>query len=105
MSSRCGVAPHGVGGWSVSTSAPLSLHFRAMEPATESVLPCPHARNDCISCREMDADSEIVEEALEPPSWTPGRPPRRFCQGCIGRWMVTQAAYGRGSQTSPGEPL
>ncbi|MGW4792083.1 hypothetical protein ACWEPC_06675 [Nonomuraea sp. NPDC004297] len=65
----------------------------------------PHARNNCILCREMDADFEIVEEALEPPSWTPGRPPRRFCQGCIGRWMVTQAAYGRGNQTSPGEPL
>ncbi|GAA3711091.1 hypothetical protein GCM10022224_090660 [Nonomuraea antimicrobica] len=76
-----------------------------MEPIAEPVLPYPHARNDCILCREMDVDFEIVEEALEPSSWTPGRPPRRFCQGCIGRWMVTQAAYGRGSQTSPDEPL
>ncbi|MGW0803628.1 hypothetical protein [Nonomuraea sp. NPDC002799] len=76
-----------------------------MEPLAKPVLPYPHARNDCILCREMDADFEIVEEALEPPSWTPGRPPRRFCQGCIGRWMVTQAVYGRGSQPSHDEPL
>ncbi|MET9344926.1 hypothetical protein [Nonomuraea sp. NPDC003804] len=76
-----------------------------MEPLAEPVLPYSHARNDCLLCREMDADFEIVEEALDPLSWMPGRPPRRFCQGCIGRWMVTQAAYGRDHQTSPGAPL
>jgi hypothetical protein len=38
----------------------------------------------------VDADFEIVEEAFDPPSWN-GRQPRRFCQGCIGRWMATMS--------------
>ncbi|MFC4054125.1 hypothetical protein ACFOY4_30910 [Actinomadura syzygii] len=61
-----------------------------MSNVPEPVPPYPHARNDCGLCREMDADFEIVEEALDPPSWN-GLQPRRFCQGCIGRWMATMA--------------
>lgn len=76
----------------------------AMEPAPdEHVLSYPHARNDCGLCCEVDADFEIVEEALEPPDWT-GREARRFCQGCVGRWMATMA-MARPGDVSPGAPL
>lgn len=73
-----------------------------MELALDAVPPYPHARNDCGVCREMDADFE----SAEPPA-RPGGKPSRFCQGCLGRWMVTQActANGRGREVSPGEPL
>jgi hypothetical protein len=74
-----------------------------MEPATEPVLPYPHARNDCGLCREMDTDFEIVEEELEPPDWT-GREARRFCQGRIGRWMATMA-MARPGEVPPGTQL
>jgi hypothetical protein len=75
-----------------------------MEPAPdEHVRPYPHARNDCGPCREMDADFEIVEEALEPPDWT-GRETRRFRQGCIGHGMATMAMAQPGD-VSPGAPL
>ncbi|GAA0332971.1 hypothetical protein NE235_13305 [Actinoallomurus spadix] len=51
----------------------------------------------------MDADFQIVEEALDPPDWT-GREARRFCQGCIGRWVAT-AAMARPGDLSLGAPL
>jgi len=66
-------------------------------------LPYPHAYNDCGLCQETDADFEIVEEALEPPQWN-GREPRRFCQGCLGRWMATMA-MSRPADISPHAPL
>lgn len=66
------------------------------------MLPYPHARNDCIICREADADFEIVEEALQPSDWT-GREPRRFCQRCVGRWVATMA-MSRPGDVSPGAP-
>jgi hypothetical protein len=73
-----------------------------MEPSAEPVLPYPHARNDCGLYREIDVDFEIAE----PPARPGGKPPR-FCQGCLGQWMVTQAftANGRGREVSPAEPL
>lgn len=71
-------------------------------PESVVVLPYPHARNDCGLCREMDADFEIVEEALDPPFWN-GRRPRRFCQGCIGRWMATMSMT-RPLDVQPGTP-
>ena len=64
------------------------------------VLPYPHVRNDCGLCREMDADFEV--EALDGSSWTCR--PRRFCQGCIGKWMATMAGL-RPNDISPGAPL
>jgi hypothetical protein len=69
-------------------------------PAPEPVLPYPHARNDCIICREADPDFEIVQEALQPSDWT-GREPRRFCQRCVGRWIATMA-MSRPGDVSPG---
>lgn len=71
-------------------------------PGPEAVLPYPHTRNDCRLCGELDADFQIVEAEFDPPDWN-GRSPRRFCQGCIGRWMATMA-FARPGDTPPGAP-
>lgn len=69
-------------------------------PGPVPVLPYPRVRNDCGLCREMDADFEV--EALDGSSWTCR--PRRFCQGCIGKWMATMASL-RSDDIPPGVPL
>ncbi|MCO6011550.1 hypothetical protein NE236_42025 [Actinoallomurus purpureus] len=51
------------------------------------VLPYPHARNDCGFCRERDADVELTGEHAAPA----GKPPRRFCQRCLGVFLVSRA--------------
>ena len=65
-------------------------------------LPYPHCFNDCMHCRETDADFEILEEPVQ--DSLKGRPARRLCRQCLGPVMVTMAAYSR-SGASPGGPL
>ncbi|WP_372672663.1 hypothetical protein [Amycolatopsis kentuckyensis] len=59
--------------------------------AGEPVLPYPHARNDCVGCREFDADVELLDDAGEP-----RRPPHELCQGCLGKVVATLAGMDSG---------
>jgi hypothetical protein len=74
------------------------------QDSPESVsLPYPHRRNDCVMCREQDADFHV----LGAEGWTdlPNGYQARVCQGCMGKWLVTFALYSRPRDVSPGEPL
>lgn len=48
-------------------------------PTRPAVLPYPHSRNDCMGCRERDADGELREN--------PERP-SRLCRTCIGSFIA-----------------
>jgi hypothetical protein len=50
-----------------------------------SKLPYPHARNDCGTCRERDADFEVT--VADP---VVGERMSLLCQRCLGPWSVTQ---------------
>jgi hypothetical protein len=53
---------------------------------TEPVrLPYPHARNDCVACRERDAD------VLLPDLSVPGKRAHQLCQGCLGQHLAWRA--------------
>lgn len=43
-------------------------------------LPYPHQRNDCQSCRERDADLELLDDRLGPPG--------QLCQQCLGPYIA-----------------
>ena len=50
-----------------------------------SALPYPHARNDCGTCRERDADFEVT--IADPVA---GDRMSLLCQQCLGPWSATQ---------------
>ncbi len=49
--------------------------------------PYPHARNDCVMCRERDADLHVLGEKYN----QPGKRPFLVCQGCIGKHLALRA--------------
>jgi hypothetical protein len=60
------------------------------KPAGPVRLPYPHARNDCVACRERDADVLLPDES------TPAKRPCQLCQGCLGTHLALKALYGAG---------
>jgi len=52
-----------------------------------TALPYPHARNDCVMCRERDADLHVLGEKYN----QPGKRPFLVCQGCIGKHLALRA--------------
>ena len=65
-----------------------------------SVLPYPHARNDCVGCRERDAELHVLGEEYNPP----GKREARYCRRCIGEFLLVQAIPQPGRR-SPGDRL
>ena len=61
-------------------------------------LPYPHARNDCVMCRERDADFHVPARDL-PSGYT-----ALYCRRCIGEFMITEAVFSRGSDVPRGAP-
>ena len=59
-----------------------------------TALPYPHARNDCVTCRERDADLQV----LGGNDSQPGKRPFLVCQGCIGQHLAVQAIQEGGPQ-------
>lgn len=53
-------------------------------------LPYPHRRNDCIVCRERDADVQVHEEGRSP------KHPLNLCGTCLGSWIGGEAIAGSG---------
>lgn len=52
-----------------------------------SSLPYPHARHDCIACRERDADVIVLADA-----YGPCERPATLCNRCVGMQVALQAA-------------
>jgi hypothetical protein len=50
-------------------------------------LPYPHAFNDCVLCREIDADFHVIGEEHNPP----GKRKLLLCRTCLGIWAVSYA--------------
>lgn len=63
-------------------------------------LPYPHTRNDCVACRERDADFYLLGVEHNPP----GKREARYCRACIGETLVVLALHGPG-RGSPADPL
>ena len=61
-------------------------------------LPYPHARNDCVMCREFDADFHVLGEQWNRPE-TGYR--TLLCQGCLGKWMVSPLYFRRDRGPEP----
>ena len=59
-----------------------------------TVLPYPHARNDCEVCRERDADFAVT--VGDPVA---GRRSPLLCQKCLGTWSATQVYLQDGRAT------
>jgi hypothetical protein len=49
------------------------------DPGFSIRLPYPHRRNDCVACRERDADGEL-RDGLDRPS--------RLCRTCLGNHIA-----------------
>jgi hypothetical protein len=61
-------------------------------------LPYPHARNDCVMCRERDADFHVPARDL------PNGYKALYCRQCIGEFMITEAVFSRSSDVPRGAP-
>jgi hypothetical protein len=59
-------------------------------------LPYPHERNDCVACRERDADVELVEDP-KPPAHVR---PTLLCQRCLGKILALRVLHGAGRDLS-----
>lgn len=59
-------------------------------------LPYPHTRNDCVACRERDADVELIEE---PPPAAHIRP-TLLCQRCLGKILTVRVHSNSGTDLS-----
>lgn len=67
------------------------------EPEAEpGKLPYPHERNDCVACRERDADVELAEDP-EPPVHVR---PTLLCQRCLGKVLALRVLHGAGGDLS-----
>jgi hypothetical protein len=61
-------------------------------PQGGGILPYPHTRNDCGTCRERDADVQVLSIGGEDYS-PPGRRPALMCQGCLGAHVALRAIH------------
>ncbi|HEY3514580.1 MAG TPA: hypothetical protein VGL36_35700 [Kribbella sp.] len=66
------------------------------EPEEVGKLPYPHERNDCVACRERDADVELVEDPASPAHVQP----TLLCQGCLGKILALRVLHGAGADLS-----
>jgi hypothetical protein len=60
-------------------------------------IPYPHRRNDCLACRERDADVQVLGEEYEDRR----KRPLLLCQACLGAHVSVRAHQTR----LPGQPV